>query len=115
MARPAADCGPGVDAFGAEFLSTRELTVRAEVEKRMATWSSPTPVGIAAQHEHLRAGLGYDMRARLGETTAPTLITVGSSAQAALPEYAHFIASRIPRAKVEILAGAPHRSMLHME
>ncbi len=102
-------------AFGAEFLNAHEDVVKTEVERRVAQWSDPSAEQVEAQVNHLRAGLDYDMSARLGEIVAPTLITVGSSDDVAHPDYSRHMASRIPGARLMVFEGAPHRSMVHME
>jgi pimeloyl-ACP methyl ester carboxylesterase len=102
-------------AFGAEFLNAHEDIVKAEVERRVGQWNNPTAAQVEAQVNHLRAGLDYDMTARLGEIAVPTFISVGSSDDVAHPDYSRHMASRILGARLVVFDGAPHRSMVHME
>ena len=54
--------------------------------------------------------VGYDVHARLGEITAPTLVLVGAEDQATTPEMAKVIADGIPGARRQVIEGAAHQS-----
>jgi 3-oxoadipate enol-lactonase len=51
---------------------------------------------------------GHDVRARLGEITAPTLVVVGELDEETPPAYSEAIAAGIPGARLEVIAGAGH-------
>jgi len=65
-------------------------------------------VGARAYLNDLRACDRFDVMERLGEIEVPTLALCGSEDELTPPKYAHFLAERIPGAKVEILEGGTH-------
>ena len=64
--------------------------------------------------EGFRAACGllpcHDVRHRLGEITAPTLVTVGELDEETPPAYAAEIAEAIPDSRLEVIPGAGHLS-----
>jgi 3-oxoadipate enol-lactonase len=57
-----------------------------------------------------KAIIGYDVSARLGEISCPTLIMVGAEDPATPPAMSETLARGIPGAELEILPGAAHIS-----
>ena len=53
---------------------------------------------------------GHDVRHRLGEITAPTLVVVGELDEETPPAYAAEIADGIPNSRLEVISGAGHLS-----
>ena len=76
--------------------------------------------GVAAMaripSEGLRAVIDllptHDVRARLGEISAPTLVVVGEHDAETPPAYSEALAAGIPDARLEIVAGAGHLTNL---
>lgn len=54
----------------------------------------------------------FDMRARLSEIRVPTLVIVGSADQMTPVQHAHFLASHIAGARLQVIAGAGHMVIL---
>ncbi len=54
----------------------------------------------------------FDVRDRLPEIAAPTLIIGGAADQMTPPKYSAFLADKIPGARLEIIEGAGHMVML---
>lgn len=52
--------------------------------------------------------IGYDVSARLGEISCPTLIIVGAEDQATPPAMSEALARGIPGAELEVIPGAAH-------
>jgi pimeloyl-ACP methyl ester carboxylesterase len=71
----------------------------------------PDPVGLAG---HFEADLRYDAEERLGQITAPTLITVGSHDITTLPSYGRAVQAQIPGAEFHVFEGAGHLPFLQM-
>jgi len=59
-----------------------------------------------------RACDAFDVMERLGEISLPTLVLCGEDDALTPPKYARFLAGRIPRARLEPIAGAGHMLML---
>ncbi len=74
------------------------------VRRRLA--SPANDAGVAAQ---LAAAIGHDAGDRLKEIAAPTLVIAGAADRLVPPENSRRIAERIPRARLVLLPGAPHR------
>ena len=54
----------------------------------------------------------FDARERLGHITAPTLVIGGTADQMTPPQYATFLAEKIPGAQLALIEGAGHMVML---
>jgi pimeloyl-ACP methyl ester carboxylesterase len=54
----------------------------------------------------------FDVRERLGQITAPTLVVGGTADQMTPLKYAEFLAEKIPGAKLARIEGAGHMVML---
>lgn len=67
----------------------------------------------AATHNALFADKAYDLRARLKEIAAPTLVVVGGADWICSPSQSRLIAQRIPGARYVEVAGANHA--VHVE
>jgi len=57
---------------------------------------------------HFQADLDYDARGRLGQITAPTLVTYGSHDMITLPAYNQAVLTQIPGAQRHVFEGAGH-------
>ena len=64
--------------------------------------------GPAATTADFRACDAFDLRARLGEIGAPTLVISGTEDRMTPPKYAQFLREQIPSAMLESLEGAGH-------
>lgn len=64
-----------------------------------------TPAGMKGQ---MHAIIGHDTFDRLPEITAPTLVLAGDADPMVLPENARILASRIPRAELELFPALRH-------
>ncbi|TAM74246.1 alpha/beta fold hydrolase [bacterium] len=64
--------------------------------------------GPAATIADLRACDAFDLRERLGDIGAPTLVISGTEDRMTPPKYAQFLRERIPAATLESLEGAGH-------
>lgn len=71
----------------------------------------PNPIGLAG---HFEADLLYDAGTRLGQITAPTLITVGSQDITTLPSYGMEVQKQIDGAEFHVFDGAGHLPFLQM-
>jgi pimeloyl-ACP methyl ester carboxylesterase len=54
----------------------------------------------------------FDIRERVGEITAPTLVITGSEDRMTLPRFGQWLAERIPGARFVLVEGAGHMVML---
>jgi pimeloyl-ACP methyl ester carboxylesterase len=54
----------------------------------------------------------FDVRERLGQITAPTLVIGGTADQLTPPKYATFLTEKIPGARLAMIEGAGHMVML---
>lgn len=54
----------------------------------------------------------FDIRERVGEITAPTLVITGSEDRMTLPKFGQWLAERIPGARFVLVEGAGHMVML---
>ncbi len=54
----------------------------------------------------------FDVRDRLGQITAPTLVVGGTADQMTPPKYAQFLAEKIPGARLAMIEGTGHMVML---
>jgi 3-oxoadipate enol-lactonase len=105
--------------------TVREHGVDAVADAGIERWLSPTFIErepeIAARIRAMLASTpaeGYaaccgviermDQTARLGEIRAPTLVIAAADDPATPPEHGELIASAIPGARIEIVAGARH-------
>ena len=73
-----------------------------------AAVASMLRVPLAGLRQTIAALPGHDVRARLGEITAPTLVVVGELDEETPPAYSEAIAAGIPGARLEVIAGAGH-------
>ena len=74
------------------------------IVRRRLEYPQP-PHGAMAQ---LMAGVTFNVEARLGEISAPTLVLVGSEDQVVPPRNAELLAAALPNARRGILAGCGH-------
>jgi len=102
------------DVSGASFaaqqftwlFSTGFLRNRAAVQQTMEFLSAnPDPVGCDAYARQAHAYLEYDPGGRVSGITAPTLVIVGEQDLLTPPWIAREVASAIPGAQLEIIAG----------
>jgi 3-oxoadipate enol-lactonase len=97
--------------FSTAFLGNREA-----VQQTVAFLSSnPAPVGTEAYARQARAYLEYDPTARLAGIDAPTLVIVGEQDLLTPPWIAREVASAIPGARLEIIAGAGASHVVPLE
>jgi len=54
----------------------------------------------------------FDIRERVGEITAPTLVITGSEDRMTPPKFGQWLAERIPGARFVLVEGAGHMVML---
>jgi 3-oxoadipate enol-lactonase len=71
----------------------------------VASMARISPAGLRAAVECLPS---HDVRARLGEITAPTLVLVGERDEETPLSYAEALAAGIPHARLQIIPGAGH-------
>jgi 3-oxoadipate enol-lactonase len=77
----------------------------AQAERLLAMLRSTPPEGYAACCDAIAA---FDVRDRLGEITAPTLVVAGAEDPACTGELMRALAEGISGAEFEVLAGAAH-------
>ena len=65
-------------------------------------------VPIAGLRQSIAALPAHDVRARLGEIAAPTLVVVGELDEETPPSYAEALAAGIPGARLAVIPGAGH-------
>ncbi len=104
----------------APLLAGAEVADFAEPVLRGVMAPDPDPAVVAAAVASMlrvpRAGLmqaiaalpDHDLRARLGEIAAPTLVVVGELDEETPPAYAEALAVGISGARLEVIAGAGH-------
>ena len=88
--------------FGREALPTH-------VELNRLMLAAHSPVVLSELWEGL---VGFDIRARLGEVTVPTLIITGTRDNLTPPHHAREMARRIPGARLELMRDGGHMLML---
>jgi len=88
------------DAYIAERTDEIEAFIRRRLENRT------DPAAFAAQ---LSAAMTHDAADRLHRIEAGTLVITGDADRLVPPENSARLAARIPRAKLVVLPGAPHR------
>jgi pimeloyl-ACP methyl ester carboxylesterase len=89
-------------AFGAS-------TPRALIEQCLQTIRS-TRISVLAADWHACAR--FDRRASIAEVTCPTWVIVGAEDHLTPIAYAHFLADRIPAARLQVIANASHMVIL---
>lgn len=71
--------------------------------------------GAQVAHDDFAACDAFDVRARLGEIRAPTLIVCGADDKMTPPKYSEFLAQNIAGAELHILENAGHLVMLEQQ
>jgi 3-oxoadipate enol-lactonase/4-carboxymuconolactone decarboxylase len=93
------------------FLSERFRAARPDdVASVRATVAAIDPEGYVACSEAIR---DMDLRDQLARITAPTLVIAGGEDPATPPDRSLEIVSRVPGARLEVVAGAAHLACLH--
>jgi pimeloyl-ACP methyl ester carboxylesterase len=67
--------------------------------------------GPATLHNATRAVLAADLRPRLGQINAPTLVIWGERDNLVPLEYGKLLAESLPNARLEVIEGAGHNPM----
>lgn len=80
----------------------------ASDEAVAAAVASMLRVPLDGLRQTIAALPGHDVRARLGEITAPTLVVVGELDEETPPAYSEAIAAGIPGARLAVIPGAGH-------
>jgi len=95
----------GKDGFEAMFGSAYDRVEASFAEdlKQGALGRGPEPFLV-----DLRACDRFDVIERLGEIRTPTLAVVGTDDAMTPPKYSHFLADRMPNARVEVVEGGTH-------
>ena len=76
--------------------------------EQMVAWRLEQPQPPQAAMAQVMAGLTFDVGARLGEITAPTLVIAGTEDHVMPPANAELLAAALPTATLDIIPGAGH-------
>lgn len=101
------DAGAQVPDF-AEPVLRGIMGPNASDEAVAAAVASMLRVPLAGLRQTIAALPGHDVRARLGEIAAPTLVVVGELDEETPPAYSEAIAAGIPGARLAVIPGAGH-------
>jgi pimeloyl-ACP methyl ester carboxylesterase len=99
----------GVDADGGPLVPI-ERTVAAGTAARDVQWIAERAMSAppATTYADFRANDRFDVMARLGGITAPTLVIGAEEDRMAPPKFSEFLAARIPGARLVILPACGH-------
>lgn len=96
----------------ARMLAQNYFAAPAPPDLISASAASLLATGAQVAHDDFAACDAFDVRARLGEIRAPTLIVCGAEDKMTPPKYAEFLAQNIAGAELYILENAGHLVML---
>jgi pimeloyl-ACP methyl ester carboxylesterase len=91
--------------FSPQFINRCPERIEAWVQQQQQNPYPMTPDGVEG---HATAIQGHDVRGRLENITAPTLVTVGSQDRTTLPEAARYLHEHIPHSEIVVIDGAAH-------
>lgn len=84
---------------------------REEFEE-IIRWRCELPQPPEAAIAQAMAGVTFNVEGRLGEIQAPTLVITGDQDNVVPPENARMLADRIPNARLDVIPGAGHLSII---
>jgi pimeloyl-ACP methyl ester carboxylesterase len=90
------------------LVSEASLRARPEILQGWRALAQSEPVALRGLFGQLAAALGHDAFGRLGNIPHPTLVLTGDDDPIVSPTNSRILASAIPNATLNVLAGARH-------